>query len=130
MRPSLFSDENPVAQLVLTIITCLSCLFLSVSLGSLLSYLFYHVPPADLQSELENAQNVPLQKFFQLVQGVGFFMIPPLILGKVFSGSSTGYLKLNNVPSVGRFSLVFLIVLFAIPVVNLIAGLNSMIRLP
>ena len=130
MRPSIFSDDNPFAQLALTILTCLSCLFLAVSIGSMFSFLFFHVHPADLQMELANAKNIPLQKFFQAVQGIGFFIVPSIILGYAFSGNSTNYLKLNQLPAGYKFILVVLVMLVSIPVINMIAGLNSMIKFP
>ena len=130
MRPSIFNDDNPFAQLALTILTCLSCLFLAVSIGSMFSFLFFHVHPADLQMELANAKNIPLQKFFQAVQGIGFFIVPPIILGYAFSGNSTNYLKLNQLPAGYKFILVVLVMLVSIPVINMIAGLNSMIKFP
>lgn len=130
MRFPLFSDDNPFAQLALTILTCFTCLFLAASFGSMLSFIFFHVHPADLQNEITNQQNIPLQKFFQAVQGIGLFIIPSLILGKLFSGSATGYLNLNQAPKVNQLILIVLVMIFSIPVINLIAGLNSMIKLP
>jgi uncharacterized protein len=130
MRPSIFSDDNPFAQLALTILTCLSCLFLAVSIGSMFSFVFFHVHPADLQMELANTKNIPLQKFFQAIQGIGFFIVPAIILGYAFSGNSTNYLKLNQIPEGYKFILVVLVMLVSIPVINMIAGLNSMIKFP
>ena len=130
MRPSFFSDDNPLAQLAITFLTCLTCLFLFVYLGSLLSFYFYHVHPADLQMELENSKNVELQKFFQLIQGIGLFMIPPLILGKLFTGKSFEYLRLTKIPTGYQFLLVLVIAIFSIPVINLLAELNAMIKFP
>jgi membrane protease YdiL (CAAX protease family) len=130
MKPSMFSDDNPLAQLALTILTCLSCLFLCVSIGSFFSFLIYHVHPADLQLELQNPANISLQKFFQSVQGIGLFIIPAIILGYAFSGNGFGYLKLDKAPAKLNILLVLIITFSSIPVINLIAGFNSMIRLP
>ena len=126
----MFNDDNPLAQLGLTILTCLSCLFLCVSIGSFFSFLIYHVHPADLQLELQNPTNIPLQKFFQSVQGIGLFILPAIILGYAFSGNSFGYLKLNKAPQGRTILLMLLIMICSIPLINLIAGLNSMFRFP
>lgn len=130
MRFPLFSDDNPFAQLALTVLVCLTCLFLAVSFGSMLAFLFFHVHPADLQTEISNQQNIPLQKFFQAVQGIGFFIVPCLILGKLFSGNTTHYLKLDRSPKGNQMMLILLIMILSIPFINYISQLNSGIRLP
>ena len=130
MRPSIFNDDNPFAQLALTIFTCLICLLLAFSIGTFLSSYIFDIHPQDIQLELSNTKNIPLQKFFQAIQGVGFFVIPSIILAIVFSGSAANYLQTNRLPLGYFFIVVLLVMIFSIPVINLIASLNSMIRLP
>jgi membrane protease YdiL (CAAX protease family) len=130
MRALFFNDENPVGQLSITILTCLCCLFIFSFLGSVIAFFFYHVHPRDLQMELENLNNIPLQKFFQGVQGVGLFLVPALIVGRLFSGRSFDYLKMNVLPSTYKFFLVIVVVASSVPVIDLLSKLSSMIRLP
>lgn len=130
MRALFFNDENPVGQLSITILTCLCCLFIFSFFASVVAYFFYHVHPRDLQMELENLNNVSLQKFFQGVQGIGLFIVPALIVGKLFSGRSFDYLKMNVLPLSYKFFLVFVIVISSIPAIDWLSKLNSMIRLP
>lgn len=130
MKPPMFTDDKPLAQLVLTIITCLSCLFLFFTIGSFLSYLIYHIHPSDVPVELQNPNNIPLQKFFQSVEGIGFFMVPAIVLGYAFSGNGFSHLKLNKTPKGKSVLWVLIIAISSIPVVNFIAGLNSMIKFP
>jgi uncharacterized protein len=130
MERSTFHDSYPLAQLGLTVITCMGCFVIFVVLGFAAAIPLFHISSANLTNEFGNLNNIPLQKYLQLVQAVGLFIIPSLILGKVFSGNSLEYLKLHNIPSTTKIALVVLIMLTAFPIINLLAELNSMLRLP
>jgi membrane protease YdiL (CAAX protease family) len=69
-------------------------------------------------------------KYFQIVQSIGLFVIPPFIFGKFFSGNSAHYLRLDVSPNSFRLLWLLVIMITAIPVINLLASLNSMIRFP
>lgn len=130
MERSIFNDDFPFAQLGLTVLVSLSCLILSFLVGFLAALPIFHMPPYELYRQLENINNIPIQKYFQVVQAVGLFIVPAFILSKVFSGWSFNYLMLNRTSKSVNFMLVIVIMLSALPVINLLAELNSMIRLP
>jgi membrane protease YdiL (CAAX protease family) len=65
-----------------------------------------------------------------MVQSIALFVVPSFILGKIFSGNSTHHLKLDVAPDTTPLGLVLVIMLTAIPAIDLLAALNSAIRLP
>jgi membrane protease YdiL (CAAX protease family) len=76
------------------------------------------------------SENIALLKFIQLVQSVGLFVLPSLLLAFLFGGSVTGYLKLGKRPYSLSILLVILIVFVANPFINFTAELNSKLSLP
>ncbi len=132
MKHSAFNDDNPGAQLGITflfiftgliVISILSCLFASLIFGINFSAL------QDL-TDFSNQRTIQISKFLQIFISVGLFIVIPLILSRLFSGNSFGYLKVNTLPSFKKLGIVVLVMITAIPAVNLIAGLNAQIRFP
>ncbi len=68
-------------------------------------------------------------KILQLIQSVGMFVIPPLILGFMWSSKPFRYLQLNRLPNKEFTLYAIVIMLIAIPFINLLAQLNQQISL-
>ena len=69
-------------------------------------------------------------KILQLIQSVGMFVIPPLILGFLWSLKPFRYLQLNRFPNKEFTFYAIVIMLIAIPFINLLSQLNQQISLP
>jgi uncharacterized protein len=130
MEHSIFNDDHPVAQLGLIVLTCLGSLFLLLFVGALFALPLFHINPADLRMEISNFGNIPLQKYLQFIQGIGLFIIPAILLGKVFSNNSFNYLHINKIPPSYNFFLVLIILVASLPIIDLLASFNSWLHLP
>ncbi|HYQ56248.1 MAG TPA: CPBP family intramembrane glutamic endopeptidase, partial [Draconibacterium sp.] len=71
-----------------------------------------------------------LYKLMQVVQAVGFFIVPPFILGYFFDGKSKEYLYLDKSFNTQSVILVIVLMFFAAPLINLIGELNSNMSFP
>ncbi len=69
-------------------------------------------------------------KILQLIQSVGMFVIPPLILGFLWSSKPFRYLQLNRLPGKEFTLYAIVIMLIAIPFINLLSQLNQQISFP
>nr|WP_321353648.1 CPBP family intramembrane glutamic endopeptidase [uncultured Draconibacterium sp.] len=86
-----------------------------------------HLPTVDS----ETSQNIiNLYKFIQVVQAIGFFIVPPFILGYLFHGKSKEYLYLDKSFNSQSIILVVVMMFFASPLINLIGELNSNMSFP
>ncbi|MDP4210805.1 MAG: CPBP family intramembrane metalloprotease [Bacteroidota bacterium] len=132
MERSLFNDNYPLTQLGLTVVVALASLIISMLLTTILINPLFGSDAANLLNSrnLGDPRAINVLKFSQIILSVGMFVVPPLILGKIFSGSSFQYLKLNASPGSNRIALVLVLMLIAIPAINLLASLNSLIKLP
>jgi membrane protease YdiL (CAAX protease family) len=75
-------------------------------------------------------QNISFLKYLQVIQSVGTFFFPALLLAWLFTGNSYTYLQINT--RINSYSLVIVIfsILFAIPIINFTGYLNSLVTLP
>lgn len=79
------------------------------------------------QNDLTEIGNL---KIAQLIQSVGMFVIPPLIMAYLWSSKPLSYLQLNRLPNTKSTLYAIVIMLIAIPFINLLAQLNQEISLP
>ncbi|MDX9748982.1 MAG: type II CAAX endopeptidase family protein [Paludibacter sp.] len=66
----------------------------------------------------------------QLLQSVGLFVLPPLVLAYVWSSTPSEWLHTHRRPELPVSLLVVLIMWSAIPAINLLGSLNQQIQLP
>lgn len=81
-------------------------------------------------NDLSNPENIILLKYFQVVQSIGLFIVPPFILGWLFYGRITEYLYLNRKMVFPSFLMVILLTIFATPFINFLGEINSGMQLP
>jgi uncharacterized protein len=111
---------------------------IAVFLITLLAGVIFAVPLFDMGfmellnnlSNIGDPENTRLLKYFQMVQSIGLFVIPPFILAWFFGRSVISYLYLDKKTGWRTIILTTVIMLSAIPVINLIAHLNSQLTLP
>jgi membrane protease YdiL (CAAX protease family) len=128
-----FREMKPLSQFMFSIFAVIACflVFLVVSLiialplfglDSLLS-----IPTID---ELNNPESLRFLKYFQVVQSIGVFIVPPFILGWLFHGKATEYLYLNKKVTFTSVFLVLVLSFAASPFINLIGEINANMQFP
>lgn len=81
-------------------------------------------------NDIDNPESIRVLKYFQVVQSIGLFIIPPIIIGWLFNGKISEYLFINR--SANRLSVVLaiFITIIALPFINFTGELNSRMELP
>ena len=74
--------------------------------------------------------NIPFLKYIQVVQSIGLFIIPSLILAYLFGGQISEYLNTNKTPQLRSAIVAIAIILVSSPMINMLAELNSKLALP
>jgi hypothetical protein len=69
-------------------------------------------------------------KLAQFFQSLGMFVIPPFILAYLWSEEPLGYLRINRNPSGEYVLFAVIVMLVAIPAINLLGELNHAIPFP
>ncbi len=129
MKHTAFNDDNPGAQLGLTILLSFTGSLVFICMAYSITSLCFGLSIQNLM-DLTNPKNVEALKFIQLFLSAGLFIMIPLVLAWIFTGNSKSYLKINTLPSVYKLVAVVIIMIFAIPAINLIAALNAQIKFP
>lgn len=69
-------------------------------------------------------------KIMQLIQAIGMFILPPLVLAYLWSEKPLKYLKLSTKLKLSDFLIVVFLMMVVIPFINLITALNLKLVLP
>ena len=81
-------------------------------------------------NDLNNPGSIRVMKYFQVVQSIGLFIVPPLILGWLFYGKVSEYLHLNKSINATSIVLVLVLTFAAAPFINFIGEMNMKMILP
>lgn len=77
-----------------------------------------------------NPQTIALLKYFQVVQSIGLFVVPSLLLAYLFEGKVLAYLALNKNVGIQSIVIGLLAVLAAGPLVGFLGEWNESMKLP
>jgi len=69
-------------------------------------------------------------KYFQVIQSIGLFVVPPFIIGWLYQGNFSEYLKINRSTRVQSFLLASICLLAVIPFINFLGAINSQMTFP
>ena len=75
-------------------------------------------------------QSTAALKWFQFVQTLATFLVPPFIVAYLWSKEPVGWLKLDRAPKWWMFIAAAVLILIALPGINLLADWNSRMSLP
>ena len=133
MAFSAFRGMKPFHQLLFSGFIILIS-FLSVTLLSILIAIpvfgidsIINIPTIN---DIDNPESIRILKYFQVVQSIGLFIIPPIIIGWLFSEKLTEYLFLNRSATKLSVVLAIFITILALPFINFTGELNSRMELP
>jgi hypothetical protein len=132
MLRAIFRDMRPFSQLMFSvfIIIVSFLVFIVVSLVIAIPVWGMDLMTSITTPDANNPQSIIILKYFQVVQALGVFIVPPFILAWLFQGEILVYLKLNKGVNLATLLLVALLSITAMPLINLTGELNSNLQLP
>ena len=77
-----------------------------------------------------DVENITSLKVLQFLQSVGMFVLPPFVLAWLWSRTPVKSLYLDVIPSTSNIIVTVLLLIIAIPGINLLSWLNQQIALP
>ena len=126
-------ESKPSAQLLFSALVLLISGFVITALGMVLGWAIYGVNLTEIEhmmEDLSNPQNISILKFFQTVQSIGVFIMPPFIIAWMLNDKPLFYLQINKRPNIQSIILVFAIIIFANPLINWLNEINAKLSLP
>ena len=133
MFRQILRDSKPSAQLFFSALVMLICGFVITALGMGAGWVIYGVKLTEIEhmmQDLSNPENIAILKFFQTIQSVGVFIIPPFIIALVLSDKPLDYLQIRKCPDLQSVVLVFAIIFFSNPLINWLNEINAKLSLP
>lgn len=133
MRIHAFQGMKPFPQLMFS-----AFIILASFLFFLLVSMVIAIPLFGLDSmmtipsinDLSDPESIRVLKYFQVVQSIGLFLVPPFILAWLFHGQIITYLYLDKSTTSTSLFLTVVLVIFSLPLINFIAGWNAQMELP
>ena len=126
-------ESKPSTQLLFTalviLISGIAVMMLSIALG----WLIYGVNLTEMQNLIQdtsNPKNLSILKFFQTLQSIGVFIIPPFIVAWFLNDRVSVFLQYNKKPDFKSVLLVIAIIYFSNPLINWLTEINSNLSLP
>ncbi len=126
-------DATPFTQIIFTLILILvGGIFVSL-IGFVGIWLVMGISLDAIPGMLNNLNdpgNVPLLKFFQILQTIGMFILPPLVLAYSLDDKPLQYLQLQRKPAGIILVVVCAIILISSPLIEWCSLLNQQLALP
>jgi len=128
----MFGHLSPVRKIILMVLIAMLSMLIVMVGGWLIAMLVYDdfLSLIAQMGNFEDERVLALLKFFQILNQIGLFIIPPLLFAYLDGGKINSYLRLDVVP---RFQVLILslVMVFAIlPLVHWTAEINEMMRFP
>jgi len=128
-----FAHLSSFNQILFSLSLVVASTFILLFVGSLLCYLFFGVnilvDTAALDINADTA-NLAALKFYQAIYSIGMFIIPPFIIAWCLSSNVSKYLKIDRSAKTSTFIQASFLILFSLPLINMMSELNSQIHFP
>lgn len=128
-----FREMKPFAQFMFSLFVMVVSLLVFMLLSIILAIPFFGMEglTASLTpSGMSTPEGLVFLKYFQVVQSIGLFIVPPMVVGYLFHGNFIEYLQINRSTIFSSYLFTGLAVLMLIPLINFVGEINSQMKLP
>jgi membrane protease YdiL (CAAX protease family) len=132
MATAAFRDMKPFPQLMFALFVMVASVMVFMFAGMIVALPFFGLDGMmNSVSDINgNPESIYFLKYFQVVQSVGLFVVPPFILGRLYQGNSGEYLQINRTTIWQTYLYAALTLLVVIPFINFLGALNGQMKLP
>ena len=124
---------KPFSQLMFSLFVMVASVLVFMLVGMVVAIPFYGFETLTNSlspSGMNSPEAISFLKYFQVLQSVGLFVVPPFILGWLYHGDILEYLQLNRSTRMQIYLMAALCLLVVIPFINFLGSLNSRMKLP
>lgn len=130
--PFLKNKPYRIRALVLILIIAVS-LLLTMILGIIIALPFFGISIFEHFNTLNDYSNISVihfLKYFQVVNQIGFFILPAIFYAYLVNRNPVNYLKLNTKINVAYFFAAAILIVVSIPAINWLVEINEGMKLP
>ena len=128
-----FNSASPTLKLAITVMSIITIGIVVWFTGFLLSRLFFNINVPEVNELLHGetgSMSLAQMKYYQIIQTIGFFVIPGFFLQWLFSTPEESYFNINKRPAIQSSLLVAITLIIAIPLINYVIKYNQSIQFP
>ena len=128
-----FRGMKPFPQLMFSLFVMVVSVFVLLFLSTILAIPFLGLSSLIASLEpggMDTPEGMVFLKYLQVVQSIGLFVIPALVLGWLYHGNFSEYLHLNRTTAFTSYLYVGLAVVLLIPLINYVGEINSHMQFP
>ena len=133
MKTGYLSGMHPFSKILLSVIISLVSLFLVSILGFILALLIFDIEMNQIAVSVAdpmNPANLSLLKYLQILQGIGLFILPALLIAILFFEKGPIQFGYRESPSFISIFWIMVVVFFGLPVINQLTAWNMSLELP
>ncbi len=126
-------ESKTSTQLLFTGLVILVCSIFAMVISLAFGWLIFGVNITEMETmfkDLTYPQNITVMKFFQTIQSIGIFIIPPFIIAWFLHDNPSVFLRYNRQPDLKSVLFVIAIIYFANPFINWLTEINAKLTLP
>lgn len=128
-----FNTARPALKLVIILFSMITIgiivFFIGILLGRVIFWMHLDEVNSVLYGKLDMLTDWQL-KYFQLMQSIGFFLVPGFFLYWIFSSPEKKYFEIRKSPGAYATFLILTALLVGLPFINWLIGVNQNIELP
>ena len=133
MKAGYLSGMHPFSKILLSVIISLVSLFLVSILGFILALLIFDIEINQIAVSVAdpmNPSNLSLLKYLQILQGIGLFILPALLIAILFFEKGPIQFGFHKGPSLISIFWIMVVIFFGLPVINQLTAWNMSLELP
>lgn len=133
MASGLFENTSTSFRLLISLVIILGSFLVFSVMGALLGMLVYGADPVMMLEGLSDPDEphiLDMLRFLQVVQSLGLFIIPSLLLAYLLSSHPGHFLGFRHCPGWPVWITGGLVLIVAIPLINVLAEWNTAVRFP
>ncbi|MDO8927590.1 MAG: CPBP family intramembrane metalloprotease [Bacteroidota bacterium] len=128
-----FRGMKPFSQLMFSAFVMVASLLVFMILAMIVAIPFFGMDilmGGMSASGMDTPEGLAFLEYFQVVQSIGLFIIPPIVLAWFYHGNIREYLFLDKTSTLPSYLYAVLAVLVLIPLINFMGEINSQMKFP
>jgi len=123
---------KPFSQLIFAIFVMVASVLIFIVIAVLVAIPFFGMSGVmdSISAGANTPESINFLKYFQVVQSIGLFVVPPFILAHLYHGSIGEYLQINRSTKPNSYLFAAISLLFVIPFINFLGAINSQMSFP
>ena len=128
-----FRGMKPFSQLMFSAFVMVASLLVFMILAMIVAIPFFGLDTlmsGMSASGMNTPEGLAFLKYFQVVQSIGLFVVPPIVIAWLYHGNIRNYLFLDKSTTLPSYLYAVLAVLMLIPLINFMGEINSQMKFP